>query len=127
MQDATTKHKVLIVDDNRGLLELLYYGLKNLYDVRQADTAVDAVKMLADFTPDLVITDMMMPQMNGVEFVKFLKQADATRDVPIIMLTAKTGNETQISSLDAGADVYMPKPFNMDVLKAQVRALLKNR
>lgn len=127
MAQFESKRSILVVDDNRGLLELLYYGLKSLYDVRQADTAIEAMKMLQTYTPDLVITDMMMPEMNGMEFVQRLRARPETEDVPVIMLTAKTGNEAHVGSLDAGADIYMPKPFNMDVLKAQVRTLLKKR
>ncbi len=118
---------ILIVDDNRGIRELMNYGLKREYRIVEAETGVEALEKLKDELPDLVITDLMMPQMNGMELLKHLRQNPDIKHLPVIFLSAKSEMDTHVNALEAGAEVYMTKPFKMELLKAQVKSLLNFR
>lgn len=115
---------ILIVDDNRGIRELMNYGLKREYRVVEAESGVEALEKLKDGKPDLVITDLMMPEMDGMELLKRLRENPELKNLPVIFLSAKTGIDTQVSALEAGAEVFVTKPFKMELLKAQVKSLL---
>jgi len=92
------------------------------YDVRTAADGVSALDTLRDFRPDLVITDLQMPEMNGLELCREIRK---TSQIPIIVLSAKGEERTKVEALDAGADDYVTKPFGMDELLARVRATLR--
>jgi two-component system response regulator MprA len=117
--------RILAVDDDPQILDLLKRGLA--YEGYRVDTAVDGVTALAsarDNQPDLVVLDWMMPGMDGLEVCRRLR---AGGDMPILLLTAKTGVPDRVTGLDSGADDYLVKPFVFDELLARVRALLRRR
>jgi two-component system response regulator MprA len=115
--------RILVVDDDPEILSFLRRGLS--YDGYEVDTAEDGTEALAkarDAEPDLVVLDVMMPGLDGMEVSKRLRQASS---VPILMLTAKGTVSDRVSGLDSGADDYLVKPFAFDELLARVRALLR--
>ncbi len=115
--------RILVVDDDPEILSFLKRGLA--YDGYEVDTASDGTEALAkarDIEPDLVVLDVMMPGLDGMEVSKRLRQAS---DTPILMLTAKGTVADRVAGLDSGADDYLIKPFAFDELLARVRALLR--
>ncbi len=117
--------RILAVDDDPQILDLLKRGL--VYEGYHVDTAADGAAALAsarDNPPDLVVLDWMLPGMDGLEVCRRLR---AGGDIPILLLTAKTGVPDRVTGLDSGADDYLVKPFNFDELLARVRALLRRR
>ena len=117
------KSRILIVDDEAQLTRVLRTGLKTRgYDVRVAADGVGALETFGDWSPDLVVTDLSMPNMDGLELCSRLR---AFSQVPIIVLSAKGEEKIKVEALDAGADDYVTKPFGMDELLARVRVLLR--
>ncbi len=117
------KSRILIVDDEVQLTRVLRTGLKTRgYDVRVAADGVGALETFGDWSPDLVVTDLSMPNMDGLELCSRLR---AFSQVPIIVLSAKGEEKIKVEALDAGADDYVTKPFGMDELLARVRVLLR--
>jgi two-component system response regulator MprA len=117
--------RILAVDDDPQILDLLKRGLA--YEGYRVDTAADGPAALAsarDNPPDLVVLDWMLPGMDGLEVCRRLR---AGGEMPILLLTAKTGVPDRVTGLDSGADDYLVKPFNFDELLARVRALLRRR
>ena len=113
----------MIVDDEPQLTRVLRTGLKARgYDVRVAADGVGALETFGDWSPDLVVTDLSMPNMDGLELCSRLR---AFSPVPIIVLSAKGEEKIKVEALDAGADDYVTKPFGMDELLARVRVLLR--
>ncbi len=115
--------RILIIEDDQAILKLLQRGLA--YEGYTVDTALDGrsgLNLSRDHQPDLVILDWMLPGMDGLEVCHRLRTGG---EVPILMLTAKDTIEDRVQGLDAGADDYMIKPFNLDELLARVRALLR--
>jgi two-component system response regulator MprA len=116
--------RILIIEDDQAILKLLQRGLA--YEGYTVDTATEGrtgLILARDHTPDLVILDWMLPGMDGLEVCHRLRTASGS--VPILMLTAKDAVQDRVQGLDAGADDYMVKPFNLDELLARVRALLR--
>lgn len=116
--------RILIIEDDQAILKLLQRGLT--YEGYTVDTATDGRMGLIqarDHTPDLVILDWMLPGMDGLDVCHRLRTASGS--IPILMLTAKDTVQDRVQGLDAGADDYMVKPFNLDELLARVRALLR--
>ncbi|WP_430810004.1 MULTISPECIES: hybrid sensor histidine kinase/response regulator transcription factor [unclassified Carboxylicivirga] len=122
-----SKHKILIVDDNPQVLEYLTTLLSPYYHLLKASDGQAACDILERRTVNLVLTDVMMPVMNGIELCKAIKTNLQTSHIPVIMLTAKASVENRIEGLNTGADAYVPKPFNPDVLLAYIDNLLKGR
>jgi two-component system response regulator MprA len=123
MSESATR--ILAVDDDPQILDLLKRGLA--YEGYRVDTAADGPAALVsarDNPPDLVVLDWMLPGMDGLEVCRRLR---AGSDIPILLLTAKTGVPDRVTGLDSGADDYLVKPFNFDELLARVRALLRRR
>ncbi len=115
--------RILLVDDEPQLTRVLRTGLKSRgYDVRVAADGITALETFGDWHPDLVITDLAMPNMNGLELCRRLR---AVSQVPIIVLSAKGEEKTKVEALDIGADDYVTKPFGIDELLARVRASLR--
>ena len=116
--------RILIIEDDQAILKILQRGLS--YEGYTVDTATEGrsgLMLARDHQPDLVILDWMLPSMDGLEVCHRLRTASGS--VPILMLTAKDAVQDRIQGLDAGADDYMVKPFNLDELLARVRALLR--
>jgi two-component system phosphate regulon response regulator PhoB len=117
---------VLVVEDEDALATLLHYNLdKEGYVVAVAGDGEEALTMASERAPDLVILDWMLPKVSGIEVCRRLRGRSETRNVPIIMLTARGEESDRIRGLDTGADDYVVKPFSMIELTARVRAVLR--
>src|SRR4026207_2478944 len=115
--------RILVVDDEPQLTRVLRTGLKSRgYDVRAAADGLAGFETFSDWHPDLVITDLAMPNVDGLELCRRLR---AISQVPIIVLSAKGEEKTKVEALDLGADDYVTKPFGIDELLARVRASLR--
>lgn len=117
---------VLVVEDEDALATLLHYNLdKEGYQIGVAGDGEEALTMASERAPDLVILDWMLPKVSGIEVCRRLRGRAETRNVPIIMLTARGEESDRIRGLDTGADDYVVKPFSMVELTARVRAVLR--
>lgn len=120
-------YKLLIVDDNPEIRRYLFNCFSNIYQIVEAADGFEGLEKALSNNPDIIITDVLMPEMDGNEFCEKIKSNIATCHIPIIMLTAVDQKEQQIKGLETGADIYMVKPFHHDVLIAQVKRLLESR
>ncbi len=117
---------ILIVEDESDIRELIGLTLAgNGYLVREAANAAEARRALADELPDLIIVDWMMPTTSGIELLREIRRDEVTRDLPVIMLTARTTDADITHGLDSGADDYLAKPFSPAELASRTRALLR--
>ena len=117
------KQRILLVDDERQITRVLSRGLAAKgYEIHVAADGESALQTFSDWHPDLVITDMSMPNMNGLELCRRLR---AFSEVPIIVLSVKGEERSKVDALDAGADDYVTKPFGIDELLARIRATLR--
>ena len=124
--DSRSPRRILVVDDEEDLLELVRYNLtKDGYQVECVGTGEDALKAARRQPPDLIVLDWMLPTVDGLEVCRRLKGDSKTRDIPVVMLTAKGEESDMIAGLERGADDYVAKPFSPRVLSARVRALLR--
>lgn len=120
------KKKILVVDDEKDILELLEYNLeKEGYEVLKATTGEEALELTEKKLSDLIILDLMLPDLDGLEVCKILKRNTKTALIPIIMLTAKGEESDIIVGLELGADDYITKPFSPKVLIVRVKAVLR--
>jgi len=120
----TEPQKILVVDDEPQITRVLRYSLTaNRYDVRTAADALSALDTFRDWHPDLIITDLQMPEMDGIELCREIRKSSSL--LPIIILSVKGEERTKVQALDAGADDYVTKPFGIDELLARVRAALR--
>jgi signal transduction histidine kinase/ActR/RegA family two-component response regulator len=116
---------VLVVDDNADMRAYLTRLLGPHWSVRTTGNGEEALAAVAEAAPDVVLTDVMMPRVDGFELLRGLRADPATRDIPVIMLTARAGQEASVEGLEAGADDYLAKPFRADELVARVRVVLE--
>jgi two-component system phosphate regulon response regulator PhoB len=117
---------ILVVEDEDSLATLLQYNLgKEGYDVSLSADGEEALLMIDERQPDLVVLDWMLPTLSGIEVCRRLRQRGATRNLPIVMLTARAEESDRIRGLDTGADDYLIKPFSMIELAARIRAVLR--
>lgn len=120
------KPTILIVEDEAPLLTLLRYNLeKQGFRVEEATDGQEALLRVAENKPDLVLLDWMLPTLSGIEVCRQIRRRPATRDLPVIMVTARTEDQDAVRALDIGADDYITKPFAMEALLARIRALLR--
>ena len=118
--------KILIVDDEAPIRELLKYNLeKEGFSTLQAENAAQAVGFSKLELPDLILLDLMLPDLSGLEVCKILKKDKVTEKIPIIMVTAKTEDEDVVVGLELGADDYITKPFSPKVLIARVNSVVR--
>ena len=123
-----SKETILIVDDEEDIIELIKYNLKNEgYTVLTALTGERAIKMARQSQPDLMVLDLMLPGIDGLEVTRYLRGNDQTSDMPIVMLTAKGEESDIVTGLELGANDYISKPFSPKVLIARIRAILRRR
>ncbi|UCS91838.1 response regulator [Echinicola marina] len=129
IKEEASSHKasLLIVEDNKELQKFIYDQLKAQYHVHRADNGQEALKILANKPIDLVISDVMMPIMDGLELCAKVKSDINFSHIPFIMLTAKNNLQSKIEGMEHGADVYIEKPFSIDHLSLQVKNLLHYR
>jgi DNA-binding response OmpR family regulator len=119
------KRHILVVDDEIGALTLIGIMLeRGGFGVTKARDAKNALEVLADGTPDLIILDVMMPGMSGIELCRLLRQREPTRHVPILILSARGDSGSVIEGIDAGANDYLPKPILHHDLVSKVKSML---
>lgn len=118
---------ILVVDDNRDIVWLIKETLSSEYVVREAFNAEEALALMEQQTPDLIITDIMMPSMDGFALISRIKSDKFTRHIPVIVVSAKVSENEQAEGLDLGADAYLTKPFSSVVLHSVVNRLMANK
>jgi DNA-binding response OmpR family regulator len=120
------KETILIVDDEEDILELIKFNLENEgYSIKTALTGEKAIKIARDSSIDLMVLDLMLPGIDGLEVTKILKRDEKTIGIPIIMLTAKGEESDIVTGLELGADDYLSKPFSPKILIARIRTILR--
>lgn len=123
-----SKETILIVDDEEDILELIKYNLKNEgYTVLTAQSGELAIKVVKQSQPDLMVLDLMLPGIDGLDVTRYLRNHEHTLDMPIVMLTAKGEESDIITGLELGANDYISKPFSPMVLIARIRSILRRR
>lgn len=127
LEDDGSKSAILIVDDNADIRTLLRRILQDRYQVNEAEDGQQGLELANEIVPDLIVSDVMMPVMNGLEFCQRVKDNIATSHIPVILLTARALSKHQVEGYESGADAYITKPFSADVLLARIDNLLKNR
>ncbi len=127
MESNSEKPAILIVDDNEDILDFLQDDLGELYTIFTAPDGAQALSILNNQVVQLVISDVMMPEMNGIELCEKIKSSFELSHIPVILLTAKNTLQAKIEGLNTGADAYIEKPFSPEHLAAQVFSLLNNR
>lgn len=125
--DTAHRYTILIVEDNTDIRAYLKLKLQDSYHIVEANNGVQGLEEATAKLPDLVISDISMPEMDGIEFCRQLKSNLQTSHIPIILLTARTSLVYQLSGLETGADDYVTKPFNMEVLASRITNLLQSR
>jgi two-component system, OmpR family, phosphate regulon response regulator PhoB len=118
--------QILIVEDEKPIREMIAFGLRRAgFDVFEAEDCKSARARIADRRPDLLLVDWMLPDMSGLELTRALKKDKKTREVPVILLTARAEEQDKVSGLDGGADDYVTKPFSPRELVARIQAVLR--
>lgn len=123
----SAKKTILIVEDNDEFRRFVSDVLSDDYHILEFSNGKDAVQYLAHEIPDLVISDVMMPEMDGLELCEYIKTNESTNHIPVILLTAKSSTESKIEGLSTGADSYIAKPFSLKVLKLNIINLLSSK
>ena len=121
------KPVVLIVEDNFDVQALIKGNLKEEFNCIQGYNGKEGIELCRKYNPDLIISDVMMPEMDGFEMCNIIKKDELTCHIPIVVLTAKSTDEDKLTGLTEGAVAYMSKPFNIDVLIAQIKSILEAR
>lgn len=125
---TTSRKKILVVEDEEDILELVEYNLgKNGFAVTAVTSGEEALESIRTRLPDLVLLDLMLPGIDGLEICKRLKGEAATQRIPVIMLTAKGEESDIVTGLELGADDYITKPFSPKVLIARIRTVLRRK
>ncbi|MBI4825834.1 MAG: response regulator transcription factor [Nitrospirae bacterium] len=120
------KEKILVVEDEKDIQELIaYYLKKEGFDVTASSDGEDALRLIRQNKYDLIILDLMLPKIHGMELCRILKSGEKTLSLPIIMLTAKSDDFDKVLGLESGADDYITKPFNPKEFIARVKAVLR--
>jgi signal transduction histidine kinase/DNA-binding NarL/FixJ family response regulator len=129
LYDDHKKHdiRILVVDDNKELLWMIKEILSDEYTVVTATDGEKGLQFLKESPPDLIITDIMMPNLDGISLTRQLRQNRHTMHIPLVILSAKNAIDEQIEGIESGADVYIPKPFDAQYLKTVIKHLIKNR
>lgn len=117
---------ILIIEDEAAIREMVNFTLSKAgFDLREASDAAEAEALMAEQLPDLILLDWMLPGMSGIELARRLKRDEYSRQVPIIMLTARSEEDDRVGGLEAGADDYVTKPFSPRELVARIKAVLR--
>ncbi|MDX1429354.1 MAG: fused response regulator/phosphatase, partial [Rhodothermales bacterium] len=120
-----SEHSILVVEDEHTLRRLLEYRLGKLYDVRTAANGEEALELIEDRAPDLIISDIMMPKMDGFALQNAVQSQMETRAIPFIFLTAKADEQSKVKGMRTGVDDYITKPFDIEQLLIRVKRLLE--
>jgi DNA-binding response OmpR family regulator len=126
-ENSNNKSLLLIVDDSEDVRNYLSGLLEGEYKISQAENGEEGIKVASEINPDLIISDVMMPSMDGLEFCNKIKSNWMTSDIPVILLTAKASKESKLEGLEIGADDYLTKPFDSKELFARIKNLLEQR
>ena len=126
-QPSQVKFRILLVEDNEELLRVTSDALRQWYKVAKAHDGIEALKMLKFQEVDVVVSDVMMPRMDGTELCRRLKEDIDTSHLPVILLTAKVAVDAKVEGMESGADIYMEKPFSIKQLHLQIENLLRLR
>lgn len=116
---------LLVVDDNDDMRSYIISLLQNAYEIISAKNGKEALSLLEKFTPQAILSDVMMPGMDGYQLTKIIKGSSKTKNIPVILITAKAGKEAIVGGLEAGADDYLSKPFSPEELKARTQAAIR--
>jgi two-component system phosphate regulon response regulator PhoB len=122
---TTKKHRVLIIEDEAPIRQMLRFSMPAGYDLIEAENTLQGRIAIAKRQPDIILLDWMLPGKSGVEFAKELRGDVLTRNIPIILLTARAEEENKIKGLESGADDYVTKPFSPRELFARIKSILK--
>lgn len=125
--DSDKEYSILLVEDNTELLQLMSSLLSPYFKVQTATNGERAQRIIEKVALDIVVTDVMMPVMNGIELTRWIKQSEDFAQLPVIMLTAKTQNDDRNEGFRVGADAYLTKPFNLEDLRLRIMNIIKNR
>ncbi len=122
------KNKLVLIDDHPDTIELLKYNLSSEgYDIKAFYNAVDALKYITVENTDLVITDWMLPEMDGLDFCRNLKQHPTTQEIPVVMLTCKSDEIDAVTALEVGAEEFISKPVRMREMLTRIKKILKRK
>jgi DNA-binding response OmpR family regulator len=122
----TARIRIFVVDDEEDLTDLLHYQLgKAGFEVKFSNNPFEALGKARDFIPDLIILDVMMPDLDGFQLLRMIRSDNLLQKTPVIMLTAKSGVEHRIKGLEQGADDYLGKPFDIQELTLRIHSILK--
>jgi len=127
LPDNASLKKILIIEDNADMRNFIRNELKREYKVFEANDGSEGLKMAEKYAPDLIVSDIMMPNMDGIEFCKIIKSNISTSHIPLILLTAKVDTPTKYEGIEKGADDYISKPFEMEYLLLRIKNILKSR
>jgi len=123
----TDRHTILLVDDDKSIRQYLHQVLNEKYEILEAENGVEALKLAQTKFPDLIISDIRMNEMDGIQLCKQIKGDQSLNHIPVILLTGSYGPEVELQGIEGGADVYITKPFDKDILLAKVENLFKSR
>lgn len=123
----TSDHSILLIEDNSDLRNYLKSKLQDEYEVHEAENGAEGITLAFDLLPDMIITDIILPEKDGLNITDVIKNDLRTSHIPVILLTAKVGMEHQLEGLKHKADAFITKPFNMQYLQETIRSLLRNR
>lgn len=118
---------MLVVEDNKDVRTFIRQHLEEFYQICEAENGETGLASAREIVPDLIVTDLMMPKMNGFEFCREVRKDERTSHIPIIMLTAKAGFDDKMEGLEIGIDDYITKPFSAKELEVRVKNLIKQR
>lgn len=125
---ATAKTQILIIEDEEDIRELVRYNLeRENFAVIEAESGEAGLKSVAQKKPDLILLDLMLPGKDGLQICRELKRSEATRDIPVVMMTAKGEESDIVTGLELGAEDYVVKPFSPKVMVARVKAVLRRK
>lgn len=120
------KKTILVVDDEQDLLDLIEYNLRNEgFEVIQAENGLEGIRLAREKKPDLVLLDIMMPKLDGLQVCEMMRRDASIRSIPIIFLTARGDEKTEVEGLDRGADDYITKPISTRKLMSRIKAVLR--
>ena len=121
MEDNERAVKILLVDDERNILDIVQFNLEvEGFEVMTASDGMEALRIVHDVSPDLILCDIMMPEVDGLEVCRRLKADSRTNQIPIVMLSAKAQSQDKLDSIEAGADDFVTKPFDFIDLVARI-------
>lgn len=121
-----SKKKILVVDDEENIVELIKMNLESSgYEIIEAYTGMEAITKTNLYIPDLILLDLMLPDIDGIQLCQMLRLNEETKDIPIIMITAKSEEADKVQGLSMGADDYITKPFGIRELEARIKTVLR--